>query len=288
MTLEQHCMRMLRAGLVLVLSLLIQYSLCHAYERQLAHTREPGSHRPWDGVPRLKFDPDVCKDQRQLKWQAMFHKPTPRLSPAMIQEYLTLSKSGQIEGWIHSDVHVDLLQLLFAKQHSINIYGSVGEFGVHHGRYFIPISGYADAREPAVAIDLFQDMQHLNVDGAGKGNSDNLKANIDRVGLNMTNVHVWPADTTALTTTDFVNRQLPLFRFLSIDASHRLEAVIRDLQLASCISIEGAIVVVDDAPSADWLGVMEGLALYLNKRDKVGSSDAQQWYLCCQCLLNPG
>lgn len=53
-----------------------------------------------------------------------------------------------------------------AKQHELGIYGSVGEIGVHHGKFLIPIVGNALAGEPAVAMDLFED-QSGNVDTSG-------------------------------------------------------------------------------------------------------------------------
>jgi hypothetical protein len=53
-----------------------------------------------------------------------------------------------------------------AKQHELGIYGSVGEIGVHHGKFLIPIVGNALAGEPAVALDLFED-QTGNVDTSG-------------------------------------------------------------------------------------------------------------------------
>jgi hypothetical protein len=44
----------------------------------------------------------------------------------------------------------------------------VGEIGVHHGKFFIPIAGNALQAEPAIAMDLF-DNQGANVDASGVG-----------------------------------------------------------------------------------------------------------------------
>lgn len=59
------------------------------------------------------------------------------------------------------------MKALTAKQHELGIFGSVGEIGVHHGKFLIPIIGNALAGEPAVALDLFED-QSSNVDVSGE------------------------------------------------------------------------------------------------------------------------
>jgi hypothetical protein len=59
------------------------------------------------------------------------------------------------------------VKALTAKQHELGIFGSVGEIGVHHGKFLIPIIGNALAGEPAVAMDLFED-QSSNVDVSGE------------------------------------------------------------------------------------------------------------------------
>lgn len=53
-------------------------------------------------------------------------------------------------------------------QHHLGLFGAVGEVGVHHGKFFMPIAGYALRSEPAVAMDLFED-QSANFDQSGEG-----------------------------------------------------------------------------------------------------------------------
>lgn len=62
---------------------------------------------------------------------------------------------------------IAFVKALTAKQHELGIFGSVGEIGVHHGKFLIPIIGNALAGEPAVALDLFED-QSSNVDVSGE------------------------------------------------------------------------------------------------------------------------
>lgn len=61
---------------------------------------------------------------------------------------------------------IQYVKRLTAKQHELGIYGAVGEIGVHHGKFLIPIVGNALVDEPAVAMDLFEDQQ-ANLDKSG-------------------------------------------------------------------------------------------------------------------------
>lgn len=62
---------------------------------------------------------------------------------------------------------ISIVKAVTAKQHALGIYGAVGEIGVHHGKFLIPIVGNALSSEPAVALDLFED-QTGNVDTSGE------------------------------------------------------------------------------------------------------------------------
>jgi hypothetical protein len=66
---------------------------------------------------------------------------------------------------------IAFVKALTAKQHELGLYGAVGEIGVHHGKFLIPIIGNALAGEPAVALDLFED-QTGNVDTSGASARD--------------------------------------------------------------------------------------------------------------------
>jgi hypothetical protein len=61
---------------------------------------------------------------------------------------------------------LDYVKTFTAKQHQLGIFGAVGEIGVHHGKFLIPIVGNALMEEPAVALDLFED-QSANIDTSG-------------------------------------------------------------------------------------------------------------------------
>jgi hypothetical protein len=63
---------------------------------------------------------------------------------------------------------VHYVRALSEFQHHLGLFGAVGEVGVHHGKFFMPIAGYALRAEPAVAMDLFED-QSANFDQSGEG-----------------------------------------------------------------------------------------------------------------------
>ncbi len=75
-------------------------------------------------------------------------------------------KNNSIEGWVVLH-HMSYVAALTRLQHFLGVYGSVGEIGVHHGKFFLILAGNALKTEPVVAMDLFHD-QHENIDGSGE------------------------------------------------------------------------------------------------------------------------
>ncbi len=62
---------------------------------------------------------------------------------------------------------------------------------MHHGKFLIPLVGAADIREPAVAIDLFEQGQKENVDKSGAGSSQHLINNLKQTGLYGEGLTLW-------------------------------------------------------------------------------------------------
>lgn len=62
---------------------------------------------------------------------------------------------------------IEYVKAFTRKQHELGIFGAVGEIGVHHGKFLIPIVGSALAGEPAIAMDLFENQQS-NLDKSGQ------------------------------------------------------------------------------------------------------------------------
>lgn len=74
---------------------------------------------------------------------------------------MCVSAANQQEPNIH------YVRALTELQHNISVFGAVGEIGVHHGKFLMPIVGFALEEEPAIAMDLFED-QKQNIDGSGE------------------------------------------------------------------------------------------------------------------------
>jgi hypothetical protein len=123
------------------------------------------SVRTYDGALAPACDPGVCRGRERLR---LLRDMPQRRRWTHYDEaaYLARFSSGNISGWLQPP-QVAYVKQLTAKQHSLGIYGAVGEIGVHHGKFFLPIVGNALAEEPAVAIDLFEEQQGINVDGSG-------------------------------------------------------------------------------------------------------------------------
>lgn len=68
---------------------------------------------------------------------------------------------------MQQEPHLRWLRALSELQHSMGLFGAVGEIGVHHGKFLMPLVGTALEAEPAVALDLFED-QSQNFDGSGE------------------------------------------------------------------------------------------------------------------------
>ena len=82
---------------------------------------------------------------------------------------------GGAEGWLVLD-HISIVKALSEWQHASGVLGSVGEIGVHHGKFWMPIVAFSFAFEPAVAVDLFE-QQDRNFDGSGQGSLERFLGN---------------------------------------------------------------------------------------------------------------
>lgn len=156
-------------------------------------------------------------------------------------------------------IHVRLVKLLTQMQHSQGLYGTVGELGVHNGGFFLAVVAPSHPREPMVAIDLFDDQQD-NVDGSGytkDGNLGAFKYHVSGNHITFDDIALFKGNSMLLQASNFLERNLPTFRFLSVDGGHTLELTLHDLQLASCLVMDGGIVVLDDFANTHWMGVFQ-------------------------------
>ena len=177
----------------------------------------------------------------------------PRFTDAQLETYMkALGTADLIDGWM-SHVHTWAANFMTLHQHSLGIYGAVGEFGVWKGKLFLGMAGFAHPEEPLLAADWFTDATE---EGYLKGFVANVRTYLGAAGLAST--LIYQGNTMALSPKWFADHRLPLFRMLSVDAGHSQEAVLRDLNLAGCLIADGGVVIVDDFGfhvDSDWMGV---------------------------------
>ncbi len=163
----------------------------------------------------------------------------------------------EIDGWLDLGVFKTLKHISqFQKQNNIN--GAVCEIGVHHGKFFIPLSLLRTKDEKALVIDVFEN-QKLNVDQSGKGDLQILNRNLEKY-TNNHNIEICKSDSMLLSADDIVkNTGGQRIKLFSVDGSHSLDHTVNDLMLAQDSIVPGGIIIMDDFYSQRWPTVMEGI-----------------------------
>ena len=191
-----------------------------------------------------------------VKREHRFHFDKVQLSA-----YLNAISNHEIDGWL-TRTNIYMVAYLTQVQHHISVYGSVGEIGVHHGKFTIPIVGFADSEERAIAVDLFS-MQDQNTDGSGNGDEQVFKRNMERFSLSAA-TQVLEKNSYSLTHKDFSS--YPAFRLISVDGGHTHRLTLNDLLLTCSLVRDGAIVILDDFVNMGWLGVVSGAFEFMNSQ----------------------
>ena len=191
-----------------------------------------------------------------MKRQKRFH-----FDAAQLSAYLNAISNDEIEGWL-TPTNIYMVAYLTQVQHNISVYGSVGEIGVHHGKFTIPIVGFAGTEERAIAVDLFS-LQDQNTDGSGKGDMQAFENNMKRFFLSAA-TQVLESNSYSLTHNDFSS--YPAFRLISADGGHTHRLTLNDLLLTCSLVRDGAIVILDDFINMDWLGVVSGAFEFMNSQ----------------------
>ncbi|MFW2380983.1 MAG: class I SAM-dependent methyltransferase [Acidimicrobiales bacterium] len=170
---------------------------------------------------------------------------------------------GEVGGWLAHDVVFPLGELADA-QKGLGVTGGAAEIGVHHGQLFILLALYLSEHERAVAIDLFE-QQGQNIDGSGEGDREILEANMTTAGVDRDRVELITANSLDVAADAIVASLGEPARLFSVDGGHTPELTLNDLQLAHETVAKGGIVILDDAFSPMWPGVIQGLLDYLER-----------------------
>lgn len=169
-----------------------------------------------------------------------------------------------LNGWVAPGA-IPLLGAVDTIQRWLGATGGVMEIGIFQGRFFIALNGLVESTDRSLAIDLFAE-QEMNIDGSGRGDRAVFEANLarfDRHGGH--NVTILQADSTTLVPGDVLDR-IARPRLVSIDGGHTPEHTLSDLRLAGAVVHPRGAVFVDDVLNANWLGVMEGIATFLQAK----------------------
>jgi hypothetical protein len=178
-------------------------------------------------------------------------------------------KSGikKVHGWLEQ-TDVDYILEIVNYQNQSNIYGSVGEIGVHHGKLFILLNLLTREDEHSFAIDLF-DEQKENIDRSGLGDLRIFKSNLDNYAANNQNIEILSMNSLDLDKNFYRETSSKKFKLFSIDGGHHYKAVINDLKIAEEVMVEGGVVLLDDLLNPLWIEVVSAYSSYKLKGGKL-------------------
>ena len=187
----------------------------------------------------------------------------------MSKELNRYIKSGieKVHGWLEQ-TDVDYILEIVNYQNQSNIYGSVGEIGVHHGKLFILLNLLTREDEHSFAIDLF-DEQKENIDRSGLGDLRIFKSNLDNYATNNQNIEILSMNSLNLDKNFYRETSSKKFKLFSIDGGHHYKAVINDLKIAEEVMVEGGVVLLDDLLNPLWIEVVSAYSSYKLKGGKL-------------------
>ncbi|GKY98740.1 hypothetical protein MPSEU_000830300 [Mayamaea pseudoterrestris] len=172
-----------------------------------------------------------------------------------------------------------IVSVLSRLQHSRNLYGTLGEFGVHHGRFTGFLFITARDTEKLIVGDLFG-QQDKNVDKSGLGDKRMFMRGLLTYGLHPRAIHAVIEASTDELPFDLTGKALmEPFRIVSVDASHTAAFTFNDLQLAFCNLLTGGIVILDDWFHSTWPGVVEGFYQFVDHAG-VAAKDVYPFLIC--------
>jgi hypothetical protein len=181
------------------------------------------------------------------------------------------------------------LATLSMLQHTdLQIFGSVCEMGVHHGRFTGFLYLTARQNEKLIAADLFLEHQDQNVDKSGMGDYDQFARGMQLYGMDATkDLHtVFKGSSDEIPFDWSFQKNFEPFRLVSVDAGHTAALTFNDLQLAFCNLQRGGIVILDDWFHPMWPGVVEGYHQFVALGPNVPQLIGQVYpFLLCESKL---
>lgn len=254
--------------------LLTKYVLTHQQQQQkqqsVKHNAQPEyllaqlTSTSRSRLPKTYRYADVCHNHRDVAVAAAPASSQSKLSQIHIQDfceggYLKIARGS-------GDVNLvgPIITALSKQQHTAGIYGSLAELGVHHGRFTGFLFITARTTEKLVVADLFEKLQHQNVDKSGLGDKRRFLQGLQTYGLSQEDLHTLHVGSTDEIPFDWSDKSgFEAFRMISVDGGHTAALTFNDLQLAFCNLLAGGIVILDDFFHSVWPGVTEGLFQFI-------------------------
>jgi len=170
------------------------------------------------------------------------------------------TRVGPIPGWMYPEAALFTAALARA-QRALGVTGPTLELGVFQGKYLAVLYRLSDPAEPVVGVDLF-------VGAADKeAAAGAVRANIATACGDASRLRIVVADSLELTGEKLARGAGARdYRFISVDAGHTRELVLRDLETATPLLRPGGIMALDDAFNFCTPGVIEGIAEFFLRR----------------------
>jgi predicted O-methyltransferase YrrM len=170
------------------------------------------------------------------------------------------TRVGPIPGWMYPEAALFTAALARA-QRALGVTGPTLELGVFQGKYLAVLYRLSDPAEPVVGVDLF-------VGAADKeAAAGAVRANIAAACGDASRLRIVVADSLELTGEKLARGAGARdYRFISVDAGHTRELVLRDLETATPLLRPGGIMALDDAFNFCTPGVIEGIAEFFLRR----------------------
>jgi len=171
----------------------------------------------------------------------------------------------EVDGWGIDEFLFRLIVQIDALQKKWQVRGSSMEIGVHHGRTFILLELLTEADEYSLAVDLFEDMQTLNLDASGSGELDPFFRNLEKFLPDTRNVKVVQVNSLLLERSTILAKSGGQYlRLIHVDGGHYKEIVASDLHLAQSVLADGGVIIMDDYWHSGFPGVQEGVQWFFS------------------------
>jgi len=175
-----------------------------------------------------------------------------------------LDAFNRIEGWFQYDAG-----LMFMAYNQIlarhKLCGDVLEIGVHHGLSTIAVASLRGPGGRLYAVDLFEDLQALNVSRSGAGDRTTFQQNMSAFYEDASFVRILARPSGDLAAGDFGGG----LSFCHIDGGHSRQETFADIRLCHEALAPGGLLALDDYFNAEYPGVSEGAIEFMLKHPGV-------------------